>query len=207
MSRVRIIATRCARGFVVPQMTGVSHWIGVAFRKGSMHRPYDMCVMATTMGEYVHAELMIGKSSTADVFSSYNDHQKGAGFERSRYDMIETSMWDVYVHPLADTSKAQARALELLAAELKYNFNDLWQCCVRAMLPFEQEVNCMQVDETWTRRGLFCSQMCLLFMRYLSATNDLKMQPWPSSIVEKVHSRGCSPNTLHGIVCRAFVKL
>ena len=68
------------------------------------------------------------------------------------------------------------------------------------MLPFERDLDCNRVD-TWRSSGVFCSQVCLLLLRRLAGQGLLPcLEPRTAADLDRVNSRGCSPNTLHRLV-------
>lgn len=191
--------------FAFTHMKDVPHWVGVAFKRGSMSKAYDVGVMSATMGPYTHTELLIGNGPNALGYTAYIE--KNSGFMRSLYNAYDPREWDVWVHPLSDSTEARTYALMLSDAKIRYNTSDLWQCCVQVMLPLETELNCDLIDSNWNNRGLFCSQACLLFLRHLTHTGALKVSDTLQHHVNTVHSRGCSPNALHGIVKTGFSQI
>lgn len=179
---------------VYPGMTG--DWVGVAFMAGSLNL-HDELTMVATMGSKVHCELLVGKGQNALAYSSFSGL---GGFVRSQ-SVHRAPQWTVLALPVTDAKAVLARALHLVSLQLPYNSGDLWQCCVKVMLPVESELDCQRPD-TW-RHGVFCSQACLLMLRRL-AREGLVAPPAPlRHALEGVHSRGCSPNTLFGILTPA----
>jgi len=181
-----------------PSMKDKGAWIGVAFRKGSLSTWFDDMIMVGTLGSFVHCELLLGQDHYADAYSSYCDQETNLGFTRSRED-FNNKHWVVLSFPLSDAKKAQALSLSLLDNPIPYNYKDLWQCCLGVALPFEQEIDCTNMEH-W-KKGVFCSQMCLLFMRNLHLNDSLKLnhQGYEYNL-KHIHSRGCSPNFLYGFL-------
>lgn len=186
-------------------MSKEDKWVGVAFRKGSTSAPYDMLIMSSTLGPYVHCELLLGEKNKADAYSSYNNDNFTSGFTRSISE-YNPNEWRVLAIPVTNTQNAKVLSLQLLDANIPYNSNDLWQCCVKALLPYETELECDNVD-TWKAKGVFCSQMCLLFLRMLARKNDMQIHPSLRNHLENVRSRGCSPNMLHSILQQYFMPI
>lgn len=187
---------------VFPCMQDKGKWIGIAFKTGDWYDPYEAVIMGSTVGQYVHCELVIGDNEKADVYSSYDSKQLCCGFARSIEDYTP-KRWTLLTHKLADTQNAKKQVLQILDKNLPYNKSDLWQCCIKTMLPFESELDCELVD-TWKHSGVFCSQMCLLFLRHMARVGDLTTNPHLKHHLESVHSRGCSPNLLFGILSPFF---
>ena len=178
-----------------PGMQGC--WVGVAFRHGC-HRIGDQMIMATTWGGKVHAEFLVGVGPHAYSYSAFD----GPGFVRSS-NVHAPPDWTVLALPVWDVRAAHAMVLQAVASRVQYNNADLWQCAVKAMLPFESELDC-QRPESWAG-GVFCSQACLLLLRRMIRAG---IAPVPAQLrlsLESVHSRGCSPNTLFGIMAPACV--
>lgn len=188
-----------------PCMQGKGNWVGVAFRKGRMEVPFEATAMVATLGPYVHTELIVGKDSLADVYSSFESKDAQYGFVRSD-SVFDKENWSIVYLPLQSLTHAQGMSLALLASNVPYNHNDLWQCCITCALPFEEELACDQVED-WKTHGVFCSQMCLLFLRSLMHHGDLVTAPGLAHMLENTHSRGCSPNLLFGILNSCAYKL
>jgi len=187
-----------------PCMKNKGKWIGVAFRYGDWYNPYEALIMGSTLGSLVHCELIIGENSQGNVYSSYNNEHVNSGCTRS-IENFNTPKWLLLTQQVIDTTKSQAHILTMLENKLQYNVRDLWQCCVKTMLPFEQELDCDMV-ETWKPHGVFCSQMCLLFLRHAARVGELPVTVHLKHNLENVHSRGCSPNLLYHILSPFFVK-
>jgi hypothetical protein len=137
-----------------PAMENMGKWVGIAFRTGDMHNLYEDCVMLGTVGKFVHCELIIGDGKIADIYSSYCDSGTiSSGFTRSVNTYFPEN-WVIVTHPMRDTVAAKTLALNLLSMNLPYNSHDLWQCCVKTMLPFESEIDC-DMPEAW-KGGVFC---------------------------------------------------
>lgn len=191
-----------------PDMAKHPHWVGVAFLKGEVLKPYDALIMASTLGRFVHTELLVGQGANCRAYSSYNYTDVQSGFTQS-INAFDPKNWEILTVPMTSSEHAQALALQLLDAQLPYNEHDLWQCCVKAMLPFESEVDCDSV-QTWKPRGVFCSQMCLLVLRHLLHCGVFDKNAVPSDLqhnLHAVHSRGCSPNMLHALLKPHFEKI
>lgn len=181
-----------------PSMTDKKSWVGVAFKIGSFSSAYETLIMGSTFGQFVHCELVIGDGMMSDVFASYHG---SLGFMRS-CEEYDPRLWVVLYMPLKSIKNAKALSLQLLDLQIPYNYTDLWQCCVKAMLPFESELDCTN-PETW-KQGVFCSQMCLLYLRFLMRVGDIEVCEQLQHHLESVHSRGCSPNMLYSILS-AFI--
>lgn len=188
-----------------PTMTNHPTWVGVAFKTGTMTSAKDIIVMGATLGPYVHCELIFGTGMQSNVFASYDDTQKNSGFMRS-LNTFNDQEWLVLTSPVSDLKTAQIMSLQLLDLEIPYNHNDLWQCCIKAVLPFEDDLDC-DLLHTWKHTGVFCSQMCLLFLRHFARTGVLDANDTLKHHLEYVHSRGCSPNMLYEILKNHFVSI
>lgn len=188
-----------------PSMKDNPQWIGVAFKIGSFYNPQDVIIMGSTVGRYVHCELILGKGMTSDVYAAYDGDVPGSGFTRS-CEVYDPKDWVVYSLPANDLTRAKVMSLQLIDAKISYNRKDLWQCCIKAALPFESDLDCDLVD-TWKPHGIFCSQMCLLFLRHMARVGDINVNETLKFHLENVHSRGCSPNMLFEIIRNHFVLL
>ena len=93
----------------------------------------------------------------------------------------------------------------MIDLKIKYNTSDLWQCCIKTLLPFETELDCHK-PESW-KNGVFCSQLSLLVLRRLVDESAISIPTPMAHIINNVHSRGCSPNTLYNIVKQGMVQL
>ena len=181
-----------------PGMRG--EWLGVAFRMGQARRLEDDVIMGATLGWWVHCEVILGKGEQGSSYGAYQGH---GGFERSGH-VHTPGEWQVFSLPMRDPNACRAHVLHLLSLGLPYNYDDLWQCCFKAILPFETELDCDRPSEWASKGGLFCSQAGLLVLRHLAREGAVELDDHTQSLVEATHSRGCSPNTLHSIVSRAF---
>lgn len=190
---------------IFPGMKDKKEWVGIAFRTGNITSPYDTMIMTGTLGHFVHCELILGRGAEADVFSSYNKDNCVSGFVRSMSE-FNPQEWTILTMPANDTRNARAMSLQLLDLGIPYNAKDLWQCCVKVMLPFETEVDCNNAME-WKQKGVFCSQMCLLFLRKMVQNGDLSVNNVLKHHLETVHSRGCSPNMLYNIIAQHCTRI
>jgi hypothetical protein len=166
----------------------------IAFRAGSVYNIHDSLIMATTIGPWVHTEIIFPDSTGPRAYAAYEDI---GGFVKSR-NTPYNSNWTVVSVPLTKPDQAHAVLLHTLDAQPGYNQSDLWQCCVKAWLPWERDLNC-EAPQTWTN-GVFCSQVCLLLLRRMARQGSIAVPETVSGLLEHVHSRGCSPNTLFGIL-------
>jgi hypothetical protein len=174
-------------------------WLGVAFFRGDMGVIADDLVMAATMGAFVHCEVVRGRGR--QVHRVYTSFQEGGGFLPSS-SRPSPPTWAMFAIPVANPAGVHAAILSLLALNLPYNSRDLWQCCFKAMLPWETELDCDR-PETWRQSGVFCSQVALLLLRRFARSGDIVLPADTRALVEATHSRGCSPNTLFGLLSRA----
>lgn len=164
-------------------------WIGVAFAKGNIYKPYDDLIMGATWGNMTHCELLLGKDNVAQAYTSY----EGIGFVQSMKDNFDN--WNIIYFPVQNHLQSFPFVLRALSANIPYNSKDLWQCCIKTMLPMESELDC-NVPELWSQTGVFCSQICLLFLRKFARDKIITCPAQLSTLLENTHSRGCSPNTL-----------
>ena len=179
-----------------PGMRG--EWLGFAFRAGRVKKLEDDVIMGATFGWWVHCELVLGHGEEGKAYGAY---QGVGGFQRSCH-VHEPGEWSVFAMPLKDSKYCQSHVLYLLTLGLPYNYSDLWQCCVKAILPFETELDCDKPWEWGHQGGLFCSQAALLVLRHFIRKGAVEAPAGMSHLVEATHSRGCSPNTLHGLLAR-----
>lgn len=181
-------------------MTG--DWLGVAFLRGNSASLFDDIVMGATLGAWVHCEILRGKGP---VYSAYAAFQGAGGFMSSN-SSHEPSRWALFLIPVTNPGLIHAHLLTLLSLNLPYNYTDLWQCCVTAMLPWETELDC-EMPEKWTGSGVFCSQVALLALRALARRNAIALPADTHALIEATHSRGCSPNALFGLLGRACTRV
>jgi hypothetical protein len=177
-------------------------WLGVAFLRGEGTSIFDDIVMGATLGSWVHCEILRGSGQTSRAYTAY---QGAGGFLPSSARHCPPR-WALFVVPVLDYAAVQAHLLSLLALDLPYNYADLWQCCVTAMLPWETELDC-EKPETWKKSGVFCSQVALLVLRALSRKGAISLPADTHVLVEATHSRGCSPNALFGLMNRACTRV
>lgn len=166
------------------------HWIGVAFLKGDVKRFGDDVVMGATWGEMTHCEFVIGTGNSVKSYGAFTN----TGFCDSP-NQIVGPRWHLTCFPVKDHSVTYPFVLRALSLRIPYNEKDLWQCVMKAMLPFESELDC-NAPETWVPHGVFCSQVCLLLLRKFCRDKVIACPPQLAALLESTHSRGCSPNTL-----------
>lgn len=171
-------------------------WIGIAFRTGDPKNIKEDLIMGATWGPFVHSEIILGKNEVGRSYSAF-DNRCGFTISNSVY---KKPHWKILKFPLVQGGyeKTYAMILQMLALNIAYNSHDLWQCCVQIALPFETELDCDQ-PETW-KGGVFCSQVSLLLLRRMMRNNLIATNPTLKQDIESIHSRGCSPNTLFGIL-------
>lgn len=185
-------------------------FVGVAFLRGNPGVFSDEMIMQSTVGPYVHTEIMLGDDK-GDVrcYTACSMIQQGgcsrkfeSGFTPSmRFELGSPARcgWDSVYFPLnggmADYRLVYAVVLQLVAMQLPYNYRDLWQCCAKFMLPFERDIDCNNL-QAWRPRGVYCSQMCLLFLRRLDCGGIISLPQHAQALVRGTNSRGCSPNRL-----------
>jgi hypothetical protein len=187
-------------------------FVGVSFLRGNPGVLGEELIMQSTVGPYVHSEIMLGDDQgEVRCYTACSMVQQGgcarkfeSGFTPSRR-LKGTPCWtmphgwDSVCFPLnggmADYRLIYAVVLQLVAMQLPYNYGDLWQCCAKFMLPFERDVDCNSLPD-WRVRGVYCSQMCLLFLRRLDCRGMITLPSHTRMQMWGTNSRGCSPNRL-----------
>lgn len=193
----------------------VQPFVGIAFLRGNPSRMWDRAIMGATHGPFVHTEFFLQRGddvrmyTAANLFASdscQNRQGRHPGFMPSARlkSFPDPAQWEIVRFPVSASGYllTYALILQLLALDLPYNARDLWQCCIKVMLPFEQDLDCRNVD-SWRRGGVFCSQVCLLLLRRLHLQGVLELCPTVAKSVKAVNSRGCSPNSLYRILALA----
>jgi hypothetical protein len=187
---------------------GVQPFVGVAFYRGNPRYLADNFIMQSTGGPFVHTEFLLGKKGDIRFYTACGapgrrDIHDGFVPTRRMTSLPMASDWDVVTIPIIGGHQGYNRAyaviLRLLALQIPYNYADLWQCCVKLMLPYEKDVQC-EDPNSWRSHGVFCSQACLLLVRSLSRTGIIALNPSVALVVDGTNSRGCSPNALHRIL-------
>lgn len=174
-------------------------WLGIAFLRGSLLSADDDMVMAATMGSYVHCEILRGRGEA--IHRGYAGFRDRGGFVLSP-NRVGPQHWALFAFPVTDPPAVHATILAVIALNLPYNSSDLWQCCIKTMLPWETELDCEQ-PETWKRSGVFCSQVALLLLRRFARRGHIALPRDTHALLETTHSRGCSPNTLFWLLSRS----
>ena len=177
-------------------------YVGIAFRRGVSTYWYDQVVMRSTGGPFVHSELFLQDGNAARFYTSFeNMRQPSAITLTPRKLPLPDKNWEAVRFPVSahGYKVAYALILQLMALSIPYNSKDLWQCAVPIALPFERDLDCMN-PASWTKSGVFCSQLCLLFLRRLAAQGVLAVENSLAHRIYAVNSRGCSPNALHELL-------
>jgi hypothetical protein len=199
---------REARTHFACMTQGVQPFVGVAFYRGNPRYLADNFIMQSTGGPFVHTEFLLGKKGDIRFYTACGapgrrDIQDGFVPTRRMTSLPMASDWDVVTIPITGGHQGYNRAyaviLRLLALQIPYNYADLWQCCVKLMLPYEKDVQC-EDPNSWRSHGVFCSQACLLLVRSLSRNGIIALNPSVALVVDGTNSRGCSPNALHRIL-------
>ena len=177
-------------------------WLGIAFRTGSLRQLADDAIMGFTMGEYVHCEVVLGEGENGKAYGAF----QGCGGFMSSENVHAPPEWAMFALPLKDPQLAKGIVLHMLSLHLPYNYADLWQCCITAMLPWEAELDCDR-PESWHSRGVFCSQVALLLLRRLARAGAVECPSDTRHLIEAFHSRGCSPNALFGLLKRETTRI
>jgi hypothetical protein len=167
-------------------------------------------VMRATWGPYVHSEIFVQKGADVRFYSASSPRGKGLipSTRLSNGLPTDTGMWQVVRFPFVKQGgyeAAYALILQILAMQLPYNYHDLWQCGVKIMLPFEDDLDCDNL-ETWRNSGVFCSQVCLLILRRLARKGIIgPLHPSTTQRWEAPNSRGCSPNALYNLLIQPLL--
>lgn len=187
---------------------GLRPFVGVAFLRGDHGYLSDNLIMQGTGGPFVHTEFILGKGRDIRCYTACGapgrqDIQDGFVPTRRMMGLPRAPQWDVVTFPihggLQGYNRVYAVVLQLIAMQIPYNYTDLWQCCVKLMLPYENDIQCDD-PVSWRRHGVFCSQACLLLVRCLAWKGLISLPPCMSALVDSTNSRGCSPNALHRIM-------
>lgn len=190
-----------------------SFFIGVAFKRGNTASVQDELIMQSTGGKLIHSEFMLGRPFDVRCYTACSMLQQGSvqikyesGFTPSRRFKSLPSRdegWECICFPLQgharDYKLVYSVLLQLMALQLPYNYHDLWQCCSKAMLPFERDIDYTNFNE-WKANGVFCSQVCLLLLRRFDSQGLITLPPASRNYAYALNSRGCSPNTLFRIL-------
>ncbi len=177
------------------------HYLGVAFRRGSATNWHDLLVMESTRGPYVHSELFLQSGERARFYTSYDASRLPSAITPTSRRLPLPPHWEALRFPISARGykTAYALILQLMTIPIPYNNQDLWQCAIPLALPFERDLDCM-APASWTRGGVFCSQLCLLVLRRLALQGALFVEPSVRRRVDATNSRGCSPNALHRLL-------
>ena len=184
-------------------------FVGISFRRGVWKYLGDDVVMQGTWGPYVHTEIILGKNRndmrcyTSCASSDHDKRHEGFLPTRRWTCFPSPHEWEVITFPLNDGMQGYRRAyafiLQLVSMQIPYNYADLWQCCVKVMLPMERDVMCTDMRD-WKRHGVFCSQACVLLLRHFSNQNLITLHTSVQAKISNINSRGCSPNCLYRIL-------
>lgn len=177
------------------------HYLGVAFRRGSAGSWHDLLVMESTRGPYVHSELFLQCGAKSRFYTAYDASHRPSTITPTSRRLPLPPNWEAVRFPIGARGykTAYALILQLMTIPIPYNSQDLWQCAIPLALPFEKDLDCM-APASWTRKGVFCSQFCLLLLRRLAAQGALSVAPAIRRQVDATNSRGCSPNALHELL-------
>jgi hypothetical protein len=175
--------------------------IGIASMRGNPHSYFDSFVMDATGGPFVHSEIFLqnGRDVRSYTAVKYPHPCSDSAFCPTGRRFPLSGEWETIRIPVtqAGYKAAYGTILQLMALQLPYNSRDLWQCCIKLMLPFERDLDCNDLP-SWCSQGVFCSQACLLILRRLAASGALQLPPGVD--LTRLNSRGCSPNTLHALL-------
>lgn len=178
-------------------------YVGVAFLRGSPQTWGDTLIMRSTAGPFVHTEFFLQDGGRSRFYTSV-DVPPGtfpSAIMPTGTRLPLSSEWEAVRFPVdrSGYKAAYALMLELISLPIPYNSRDLWQCAVKVMLPFEQDLDFAR-PATWVRPGVFCSQLCLLLLRRLVAMGHVAPPPASISPLFGRNSRGCSPNDLYRLL-------
>lgn len=177
------------------------HYLGIAFRRGSTGNWHDLLVMESTRGPYVHSELFLQRGEKSRFYTSYDASRQPSAITPTSRRLPLPDNWEALRFPVSAQAykAAYALILQLMTLPIPYNNRDLWQCAIPLILPYERDLDCM-APASWTKGGVFCSQLCLLVLRRLVLQGALSVQPPLTSSLVRTNSRGCSPNALHQLL-------
>jgi hypothetical protein len=175
--------------------------VGILSLRGNPRLWGDMLVMESTGGPFVHSEIFLQNGRDVRTYTAvqYPHPCSDSAFCPTGRRFPLSSQWETIRFPVTEAAYKAAYAiiLQLMALQLPYNSRDLWQCCIKIMLPFEKDLDCNNLP-SWCKQGVFCSQACLLILRRLAAGGFLHL---PRGVdLAHVNSRGCSPNSLHALL-------
>jgi len=176
--------------------------LGIAFFRGAPYNPWASLIRNTTGGPYVHSEILIHDGASTCSFSSFQGY---GGFVQSQ-SVYTPQEWDILLFPLSQQAYdfSMYLAAQLHSLHLPYNYTDLCQCWSyrcwpHLFLPLRSDLDCT-APSTWSSSGVFCSQVCLLFLRRLVHEGLLSLSPDTAETVATTNSRACSPNALYSML-------
>lgn len=179
------------------------YYVGVAFLRGSPMSWRDSLIMRSTAGPFVHSEFFLQAGTESRFYTSVDvprDTFPCAIMPTGRR-LPLSGEWETVRYPVTRSGYCAAYALLLHAMSLPipYNSRDLWQCAIKLMLPFERDLDFAH-PASWTRSGVFCSQLCLLLLRRLVVMGCVPLPAPCASPLLGRNSRGCSPNDLYRLL-------
>ena len=177
------------------------HYVGIAFRRGLAHDWHDLLVMESTRGPFVHTEMFLQRGKASRFYTSVESERRPHAITPTRRSLPLPPNWEAVRFPVTAGGYkiAYALLLQLMSLPIPYNSADLWQCAMPLLLPFERDLDCMDLP-SWTAPGVFCSQMCMLVLRRLAMQRVVHVSPMQMQGLLATNSRGCSPNALHRLV-------
>lgn len=177
------------------------HYVGIAFRRGTPHDWHDLLVMQTTKGPFVHTEMFLQKDQASRFYTAVDSGARVHGITPTRRSLPLPANWEAVRFPVKPSGYkvAYALLLHLISLPIPYNNEDLWQCAMPLLLPFEKDLDCMDLP-SWTTHGVFCSQMCMLVLKRLAILGVVHVSPKLMHGLHATNSRGCSPNALHKLI-------
>lgn len=177
------------------------HYVGIAFRRGLTHDWHDVLVMEATRGPFVHTDFFLQRGNSSRFYTSVDSDRRPHAITPTQRRLPLPAHWEAVRFPVSAKGYkiAYALLLQLMSLPIPYNNADLWQCAVPLLLPFERDLDCMDLP-SWSAPGVFCSQMCMLLLRRLAMQGIVYTKPQLLHDLLHTNSRGCSPNALHRLV-------
>jgi hypothetical protein len=182
--------------------------VGIVFVRGNPSAIGDNVIMQATSGPYVHTEFLMMDNENAKTYTAlgaFNRTDRVSGFTRTEILHCSAIGPDLVLinipveHGWVGYNKIKSFIMQLLTERIPYNYKDLWQCCFKALLSYEEDVTCSD-PKSWKHHGVFCSQACILILKWLCKEGLVKLPDATRGLIECTHSRGCSPNTLYRIM-------
>ena len=174
----------------------------MAFQRRVQGEWNDTVVSWATWSEIVHSEIVVRDAAGLRSFSAY-DKPPPAFVERvDRSVFARESLHWVFVKIPIDPAKKQVVydfIHSLIAANLRYATG--WECVLPETLVdrFQDDLHPLTPASQWKTRGVFCSQVGLLFLKHLQLRNCLRRDLSPCLPHNSFH---CSPGFLYHFLTR-----